>query len=264
MVTSRWCVAYALAVLLAGCGGGGKQPNLATLPSGAPGSTAAVDSAWKLAHDQFRQAKWPDVQLTLERMNLELKPGDPRLPELRFMLGEAQLGQGNALQAVREFRRVSDDTPSDSLAPKALVRAADAYATLWRRPELDPTYGRSALATYQEVLNRFPGTPAATLATVRALELQNQFAYKEYKAGMYYARLKAYDSAILYFRDVVATYPRSSSAPLALLQLVKAYRTLGYVEDVQETCGYIRRFHAGVAGVVEACPPLAVDTTGSG
>ena len=254
-----------LAVLaLAGCGGGGKQPNLASLPQGAPGSPAAIDSAWRVAHEQFRQAKWPLVQTTLERMNLELKPGDPRLPELRFMLGEALLGQGSALQAVREFRRVSDDTPSDTLAPKALVRAGDSYASLWRRPELDPTYGRSALATYQEVLNRFPGTAAATLATARAQDLQDQFAFKDYKAGMYYARLKAYDSAILYFRDVVATYPRSSAAPLALVQLVKAYRTLGYEEDVRETCGYIRRFHATAEGVVEVCPPLAADTTGAG
>jgi outer membrane protein assembly factor BamD len=114
------------------------------------------------------------------------------------------------------------------------------------------------------VLNRFPGTPAATLATARAQELQDQFAQKDYKAGMYYVRMKAYDSAILYFRDVVATYPRSTAAPLALIQLVKAYRSLGYLEDVQETCGYIRRFHAGTAGVVEVCPPLAADTTGAG
>ena len=32
--------------------------------------------------------------------------------------------------------------------------------------------------------------------------------------------------------------------PDALIHLVQAYRTLGYKEDVQETCGYIRRFHA--------------------
>jgi hypothetical protein len=43
-------------------------------------------------------------------------------------------------------------------------------------------------------------------------------------------------------------------APDALIHLVQAYRTLGYKEDVQETCGYIRRFHAKAPGVVKACP----------
>jgi outer membrane protein assembly factor BamD len=180
------------------------------------------------------------------------------------MLGEALLGQGNALQAVREFRRAADDTPNDPLAPQALLRAGDAYASLWRRPELDPTYGRSALATYQEVVNRFPSAPAAQRAQARVQGLQDQFAYKDYKAGMYYIRLKAYDSAILYFRDVVATYPRSAIAPDVLIQLIKAYTVLGYQEDVRETCGYIRRFHANAAGVSEVCPPLAVDSTATG
>ena len=67
-------------------------------------------------------------------------------------------------------------------------------------------------------------------------------------------RLKAYDSAILYLKDLVATYPRSAVAPDALIQLVQAYRTLGYKEDVEETCGYIRRFHAEAPGAGKACP----------
>jgi hypothetical protein len=43
-------------------------------------------------------------------------------------------------------------------------------------------------------------------------------------------------------------------APDALIHLVQAYRTLGYKEDVQETCGYIRRFHPDTSGLREACP----------
>ena len=65
---------------------------------------------------------------------------------------------------------------------------------------------------------------------------------------MYYFRLKAYDSAILYLKDLVATYPKTAVAPDALVKLVQAYKTLGYREDVQETCGYIRRFHPKAPG----------------
>ena len=120
---------------------------------------------------------------------------------------------------VPNITHTADDTPGDTLAPQALLRAGDAYATLWRRPELDPTYGRSAMATYQEVVNRFPSSTAARQAQSHILQLQDQFAYKNYKAGLYYVRMKAWDSAILYFRDVVATYPRSAIAPSALVEL---------------------------------------------
>jgi hypothetical protein len=42
--------------------------------------------------------------------------------------------------------------------------------------------------------------------------------------------------------------------PAALIKLVQAYRALGYREDVQETCGYIRRFHPRTPQAREVCP----------
>ena len=52
----------------------------------------------------------------------------------------------------------------------------------------------------------------------------------------------------------MATYPRAAVVPEALVKLVQAYKTLGYREDVQETCGYIRRFHPRTPGAKEVCP----------
>lgn len=249
----------ALALTAAACGG--KSSNVAPTPdpNSVDARAALVDSLWAKAESAFRRGSYEDVLVALERVNLEMVPNDPRRVRMHFMSGEAMLAQGSQLQAAREFRKVSDETPSDPLAPEALLRAADAFAELWKRPQLDPTYGQTALATYQEVTNRFPGTSASRRATKRVTELQDRFALKEYEAGKYYMRLKAYDSAILYFRDVVATYPRSTVAPKALVDLVKAYYKLGYVEDVQETCGYIRRFHANAPGVAEVCPSAATE-----
>ena len=59
---------------------------------------------------------------------------------------------------------------------------------------------------------------------------------------------------------MVATYPRAAIAPEALVKLVQAYQKLGYKEDMQETCGYIRRFHPDAAKSHGVCPP---DSTGA-
>jgi outer membrane protein assembly factor BamD len=215
---------------------------------------------WRLGESYVRRGKWSDALQQLERVLLEFTPGDARAPRARYWVGEAQYALGNHLQAAREFRRVSDETPNDPLAPEALLRVGDVYADLWRRPELDPSYGQTALATYQELLNRYPGGSPAARAQVRINDLQEKFAYKEYRAGLYYYRLKAYDSAILYLKGVVATYPRAAIAPAALVKLVQAYERLGYREDVQETCGYIRRFHPNARDAREVCP---TDTAGA-
>lgn len=242
---------------LAACGGSTPAPKASPTPTtrlSETASSAAIDSLWGLAVNAVRRGKWSDATKYLDRALLEFPPGDPRAPQAHMWQGEAQFAMGSNLDAAREFRKASDDTPNDPIAPEALLRVGDVYADLWRRPELDPSYGQTALATYQELLNRYPGTSAAKRAQQRIDDLQERFAFKEYKAALYYMRLKAFDSAILYLKDLVATYPRSAVAPDALIHLVQAYRTLGYKEDVEETCGYILRFHAAAPGAGKACP----------
>jgi outer membrane protein assembly factor BamD len=223
-----------------------------------PGATsAAIDSLWRRAEHAVRVGKWSDAEKLLDRALLEFSPGDPRTARAHFLLGEARFAQNKQLEAAREFRRASDDSPNDPIASEALLRLGDVYADLWRRPELDPSYGQTALATYQELLNRYPGTRAATRAQQRILELNERFATKSYKAALFYFRLKAYDSAILYLKDLVATYPKASVVPEALIKLVQAYRALNYGEDVMETCGYIHRFHPRAPRANEVCPTNA-------
>jgi outer membrane protein assembly factor BamD len=248
------------ALFLVACGGGPGNENrtVAPAPVSAGGASAAtLDSLWRQAEQAFRKGKWGDSEELLNRLLLEFPPGDPRIARAHFYLGEALFAQGRQLDAAREFRRTSDETPNDPLAPMALLRLGDVYADMWRRPELDPTYGQTALSTYQELMNRYPGSDAAKRAQLRLAELSERFATKAYKAALFYFRLKAYDSAILYLKDLVATYPKTSVVPEALIKLVQAYRALGYREDVQETCGYIRRFHPQALKSSDVCPRTA-------
>jgi outer membrane protein assembly factor BamD len=261
-MTYRWC--FCLVAVAAACGGGRAAANPTISPSPSPSSESAspatIDSLWSRAEAAARHGKWGDAEKLIERVLLEVSPGDPRIPQAHYWLGEAYFARGRHLEAAREFRKASDETPNHPLAPEALLRVGDVYADLWRRPELDPTYGQTALATYQELLNRYPASNAAKRAQLRIAELNERFAYKTYRAAIFYYRLKAYDSAILYLKDLIANYPKSTVAPDALVRLVRAYKSLGYREDVQETCDYIRRFHPKAPGAREVCP---TDSTGA-
>ena len=65
------------------------------------------------------------------------------------------------------------------------MRAADSNLRLWRRPELDPSYGETALALYQELAGRYPDSDAAGRARPHVRRLENQFAEKAYKTGVF-------------------------------------------------------------------------------
>jgi outer membrane protein assembly factor BamD len=252
---------WAVAGALAACGGGSSEVRPAATPQGI--SREAVESLWTKAVALHGRGEWAEASTMFERVTLEVPAADPLALEARFRLAECQLGQGEQLQAAREFRKVSDENPNSRLAPEALLRAGDAYAELWRRPELDPTYGQTAVATYQELLNRYPDSDAAPRARMRIKAMEDDFAFKQYKAAQYYLRLKAYDSAVLYLKDLAATYPQAAITPTALLRLIEAYHRLDYDEDVVEVCAYVRRFHPTHPGVDEACP-VARDTTATG
>lgn len=252
------CSAVTPAVLVAatfvtfGCAGGPRQP--------APEIRA--DTVYHQAMQDYRRGKCSDARVGFGRLEGALPANTPELAEVRYYQAECDFADGLYLEAARQFRRVADEHGAHPLAPDALLRAGDAQAALWDDPELDPEYGHAAVSTYQELVARFPDSRAAQRARPKLLRLMDMFADKEYRAGLFYLRHKAYDSAILYFRSVVAEYPQSRFAPRALIKLVDVYRVLEYADERRETCEHLRRYYPQAGGLAQVCPPVA-DTTGT-
>lgn len=214
-------------------------------------SPAALFDAAKAA---FQAGDCAGAERGLTRVVFELPARDPRLAEARYLTGECQFQDKRYLEASRELRRAADDFPTHEVAPMALMRSGDALAKLWKRPELDPTYGEQALAVYSEVLTRYPDAAAAALTRERVAALGDKFAIKDLKTGDFYFRIRAFDSAIIYYRSVIASWPQSRHAPTALMKLVETYRRIGYIEEAIETCAHLRRFYGEADGLDGVCP----------
>ncbi len=215
-----------------------------------------IDSMWNRALDLYARRKWEEAATTFDRVELELAPSDRRVLLGRLYLGELYVHSGSYLQGVREFRRLVDEFPADSLAPEALLGAANAYRALWRAPDLDPTYGITAQSVYAELLSRYPTAPAAEKAKVQVDGLNDWFARKAYKDATYYVKYKAYESAIMYLKALVVDYPRAPIVPTALSDLIQVYRKLGYAEDIKDKCAYMRRDWSATPQFAKACPEL--------
>lgn len=231
------------AAALGGCG-----------PKFKPEQFASPADLFEASKTEYQKGNCSAAERGFTRVVFELPPRDPRLAEARYLMGECQFKGGRYLEASRELRRAADDFPTHEVAPTALMRSGDALAKLWKRVELDPTYGEQALAVYSEVLTRYPNSTAAPLTRQRVTELGDRFALKDLKTGDFYFRIKAYDSAIIYYRAVVAGWPQSQHAPTALMKLVTTYRRIGYFEEANETCEHLRRFYSEADGLGAVCP----------
>ena len=240
----------AVGVMLCGVAACHHSPRIAPVVAPSVQLARALDL---FHHGDFRRA-----QTMLQRLTFDLEPGDPTLPQIRYYLAECSFQMGDLIQAASDFRKVSDEFSTTDYAPMALLRAGDANLRLWHRPELDPSYGETALAIYQELAGRFPDSDAAARARVHVRRLEHQFAEKTYKTGMFYLRRKAFDSAIIYFKDVVAKYPEAPSARLAQLRLVDAYKAIRYKDDASDQCAELRRLFPDDAEVRTTCAGVAL------
>jgi outer membrane protein assembly factor BamD len=229
-----------------------------------PSRQAEPATLYRAAMEDFRRGRFEDAQKDLQRLQFDLPARDSLQASVRFYLAETYAGMGEIITAARDFRRVADDYPSDQLAPTALLRVGDQYARLWRRAELDPANGETALAAYQELIGRYPDTQAAQLAQVRVHTLEEQFARKDFENALFYFKRNAYDSAILYFTSMIAKYPASSLVPDAFIKLVQSYRAIGYREELEEKCSHLRQYFGTRADVRRECPATTTSTGGNG
>jgi len=211
------------------------------------------ESLYQASVEAYEKGDCNLAEQGFQRLMFELPPRDPRHANVRYYLGSCQLKGHLELEAAQQFRRVADDFPRSELAPSALLKVGEAYASLWDDPDLDPSYGETALSTFTELLGRYPNSPAADTARTRIHDLQEMFAEKGYKNGVFYLRLRAYDSAILYFKDVVATYGTTSYAGKAVVKLIEAFSKIGYEEEKDEMCLYRTQYYPDATGAEKYC-----------
>lgn len=203
----------------------------------------------------FDRGKWQNAINAFERLTLDLPTRDTLLPPSHWYLGQARLRKRERLLAAQSFLRLAEQYPQDSLADDAMLAAGDAYRSMWRRPTLDPQYGLLAQTQYRLLAALHPDSPLADTARARAVRIDEWLATKDYETAMHYIRRRAFDSAILYLRDVVAQYPDTEKAKDAMLRLVETYRRpqLRYREDAEEVCATLRAGFPTDPEVLELC-----------
>ena len=202
---------------------------------------------------ELERRRWDNAVAAFERLTTTLPARDTLLPRSFWYLAKAQQGRRDWLLAAQSFTRLVEGFPEDTLADEALIEAARSYRRLWRKPTLDSQYGETALATYRQLLGLYPDSPLTAAASNEIRELEEWFAIKNYEIGRHYLRRKMYDSAIIYFRDVMRLYPQAPTARRAGLKMFEAYRSIRWNEEAREVCGTLRERYPTDEEVRQAC-----------
>ena len=246
MISSRRALVATLLLLLAACH---PEFQVTKFPTN--------EALYRAAMAEFSHGRWDNAVSAFEKLTTDLPARDTLLPRAHWYLAKAHQHRDEWVLAATSFSRLVESFPDDTLADDAALEAARSYRKLWRKPTLDPTYGYSAEASYNTLLSLYPTSPLVPEAQKELAALMEMFAEKDYLSGMYYLRRKAYDSGIIYFKDVVAKYPSTPTAKDAQLRLVDSYRAIKYKEDAQDACAALRKNYPADKQVEEACKGIA-------
>ena len=184
--------------------------------------------------------------------------------EETYDVGVAALARGDYLLAIEAFKRITLNTPLHDTADDALVGLADAYRATsdyasaeegYRRlmsdyphsplvPEaeyklgmtffdqslpssLDQGMTQQAISQFEYFLDAFGETELADDARDRIGELRSRLAQKNYEAAGLYFDLKKPAAARVYLEAVVAEYPGTVWARVALLDKARSFAAEG-------------------------------------
>lgn len=210
---------------------------------------------YEVAMAEYKAGRYDNAAKAFEKLTLDLPARDPRLPLSYYYLAQSQTKNGEYLLAAGTYNRLIDAFPQDTLVDDAFYLSGRAYQHEWRAPELDATYGKSAQAAYEAIVSAYPNSPFAPQAQKELQKLDEWFAEKDYNTGYLYLKRKAYDSAIIYFKDVIRLHPNAPKTREAYLKLLEAYRTIKYTEDARDLCDAMRKAYPNDREVLEECGP---------
>jgi len=104
----------------------------------------------------------------------------------------------------------------------------------------DQRMTENALATFTDLVRRFPDTDYARDAMLKIDLAHDHLAGKEMDVGRFYLRAGHHLAAIGRFRRVIEEYGTTTHVPEALHRLTEAYLALGVVDEARYTAAVLR------------------------
>jgi outer membrane protein assembly factor BamD len=240
-----------MAAALAGCARGFK-----------PQDYASPEALFRASMIEFQAKHYENAQLGFERLTSDLSARDPLLAPAYYYLALSHEEREEYLLASQAFQHITDGFPDDTLAPTAMLGVGRSFQKLWHRPALDPENGQKAISLLRALLSSYPdATKEVADAKARITELEEWFAQKDYDTGIHYVKVRrSIDPAIIYFKDVVTTYPKTKAARLSWLKLHELYTKIRWKDDAAETCVAMRKAYPGDADVERTCSAAPADS----
>lgn len=208
-------VGWLAIVLLAGC-----TPAM-------PPEDATPRGRFDWAVDRYERGKYHDA-IRGFRDHLLREPLHPTADSSRLLLAESYLETDQELLAANEFRQLATSRPNSPMADDAQLGVCRAFWSVSPDLPRDQEFTQKAIEECTRLLEFFPRSPLVGEARELVAQARQKMAAKELRVGKYYFDRGFFESAIIYFENILQTYPEADVIPETLFVLHASYFRVGF------------------------------------
>ena len=122
-------------------------------------------------------------------------------------------------EAIEAFQKLLDEYPESSLAEDAKFQIGQCYMKAAPKPDYDQLSTEESIKEFKELIQASPESQKSQEANKILDSLKEQKAQSVFKTAKFYEKLNKYNSAQLYYKQILNDYPRTSWAAKSLEQL---------------------------------------------
>ena len=130
--------------------------------------------------------------------------------EAQFKLGEALKKSERYEEAIQAYHKLVEDYPNSKFATRAMYEESSCAYKASLRPAYDATATDNAIKTFEKFTYKNKDTDLAQKADKTMKRLKDNVAEKSFKTAEFYESQGKKEAAIIYYQDVIDTYPDSS------------------------------------------------------
>jgi outer membrane protein assembly factor BamD len=203
-------VLVVVAVLAALVGCSGKRPQVPADQLWTEGNDAMKDDAYEIAIDKYKAL-------------LDQYPFDPNAEEAELKIAQAYYFSERYPEAIASFADFERMHPTSPNLAELEYRRGMAYVAQQSTTDRDQQPVTQALTSFQNIVDRYPGTPWAERAALRVRECREALAAHEAGIADFYLGRGALLAAESRLRGLVMDFTDTDATARALHQFAGAY-----------------------------------------
>lgn len=146
--------------------------------------------------------------------------GSQIVDKAQYYLAMSHYKREEYILAAYEFDNLLKNYPTSEFAEQARYDVAMCYYNLSPAYDLDQTYTRYAITSFQLFLELYPNSSLAPDAEAKIFALRNKLAQKLFMSAEVYKKLDDYKAAVIYYDQILSDYFDSDYADDALYEKI--------------------------------------------